>query len=102
MFFKKNRQNREYRKRIGYRKKQSNDWLEKVLLRGHILCATFKLYKNFFCQLRAGLKVLIKVTSKADRWKQSRKSFTKVRFLIARFFNFKKCFALLAYKVFFI
>ena len=36
-----------------------------------------KLYKNSFSQQRTGLKVLIKVTSEADRWKQSGKGFTK-------------------------
>ena len=77
MFVKKNRQNRERRKRSGCRKKPSSDWLEKGLLRERHLCTTFKLYKNFFCEQRAGLEVLIKLTSKADRWKQSGKSFTK-------------------------
>ena len=76
MFVKKNRQNRERRKRNGYRKKPRSDWL-KGLLRDRHLCTTFKLYMNSFCQQRAGLEVLIKVTSKADRWKQSGKSFTK-------------------------
>ena len=81
MFVKKNRQNRECRKRSGYTKKPSSD---KGLLRERHLCATFKLYKNFFCQQRAGLEVLIKVTSKADRWNQSGKSFTFLRWLRSR------------------
>ena len=50
----------------------------KGLLRERHLCRTFKLNKNSFCQQRAGFEVLIKVTSKADRWKQSGKSFTKI------------------------
>ena len=80
----------------------AEQWLAwKGLLRERHLCTTFKLYKNSFCQQRAGLEVLIKVTSKADRWKQSGKSFTKNWFLIALFFNNKKCFPLLTCKVFF-
>ena len=42
-----------------------------------VYSTTFKLNKNSFCQQRAGFEVLIKVTSKADRWKQSRKRFAK-------------------------
>ena len=45
----------------------------KGLLRERHLCTTFKLNKNSFCQQRAGLEILRKVTSKADRWKQSGK-----------------------------
>ena len=33
------------------------------------ICTIFKLHMNSFRQQRAELKVLIKVTSKADRWK---------------------------------
>ena len=73
---------------------QEREWLEekaeqwlagKGLLRERHLCTIFKLNKNSFCQQRAGLQVLIKVTSKADRWKQRGKSFTKTWFLIAIF-----------------
>ena len=35
------------------------------------------MYANSFCRQKAELQVLIKVTSKADRWKASGKSFTK-------------------------
>ena len=49
-------------------------------MRGRHLCTIFKLYTNSFCWRRAGLEVLIKVTSKADRWKESEKSFTKNSF----------------------
>ena len=49
------------------------------------LCTTFKLRTNSFCQQRTRLEVLIKVTSKADRWKGSEKSFTKNWFLILFF-----------------
>ena len=41
--------------------------------------------QEFFCQQRAGLELLIKVTSEADRWKQNGKSFTKNWFLNAFF-----------------
>ena len=46
-------------------------------MREHHLCATFKLITNSFRQKGARLEVLIKVTSKADRWKESEKIFTK-------------------------
>ena len=55
-----------------------------------------------FCQQRAGLEVLIKVTSKADRWKQSGKSFTKNWFLIAFFSITKKVFHLMFAKIFYL
>ena len=48
----------------------------------------------------AGLEVLIKVTSKTDRWKQSGKSFTKKLFLIAFFSITKNAFHYLLAKFF--
>ena len=69
-------------------------------MRERHLCRTFKLYKNSFCQLRAGLEVLKKVTSKADRWKQSGKSFTKNWFRIAFFSITKNVFCYLLAKFF--
>ena len=54
-------------------------------MRKRHLCTTFKLRTNSFCCLREGLEVFIKVTSKADRWKESEKSFTKNWFLIVVF-----------------
>ena len=82
---------------------KAEQWLAgKGLLRERHLCATFKLYKNSFCQQRAGLEVLIKVTSKADRWKQSGKSFTKNWFLIAFFSIAKIVFHLMFAKIFYL
>ena len=49
-------------------------------MREHHLCLTFKLRANSFSGQRAGLEVLIKVTSKADRWKESENSFKKIDF----------------------
>ena len=57
----RNRENGERRKMSGYRKKLSCDWLEKYRWERH-LCTTFKLRTRFFCQQRARLEVLIKVT----------------------------------------
>ena len=51
-------------------------------MRERHLCTFFKLYTNSFYRQRAGLEVLIKVTSKAGRWQESRKSVTKIRFLV--------------------
>ena len=45
----------------------------KGLMRECHLCTVFKLRTNSFSCLRVGLEVLIKVTSKADRWKESKK-----------------------------
>ena len=72
----------------------------KGLLSERHLCRTFKLNKNSFCQQKAGFEVLIKVTSKADRWKQSWKSFTKNWFLIAFFSITKNVFHYLLAKFF--
>ena len=71
---------------------------EKRSMRERHLCTIFTLYTNSFCHQRAGIKVLTKVTSKADRWKESEKSFPKNWFLI--FFNNKKCFLLHVFEVF--
>ena len=49
------------------------------------LCITYKLRMNTFCRQWAGLEVLMKVTSKAYRWKENEKSFTQNSFLIAFF-----------------
>ena len=54
-------------------------------MRKHYLYTTFKLRMNSFRRQRAGLEVLTKVTSKAYRWKESEKSFTKIDLLY--FFN---------------
>ena len=70
-------------------------------MRERQLCAIFKLYTNFFCRQWAGLEVLIKVTSKADRLEKERKSFSKkIDFLLHFFFNNKKCFTLRVREVF--
>ena len=59
----------------------------------------FKLYTNWFCWQRAGLQVLIKVTSKADRLEGERKKFYKNRFLVA-FLSIIKMFSTICCKVF--
>ena len=59
---------------------------EKGSMRERHLCATFKLRTNSFRQKRARLEVLIKVTSKADRWKESKKSFIKKTIFYCIFF----------------
>ena len=83
-------------------RKKAEQWLAgKGLLRERHLCTTFMLYKNSFSQQRTGLEVLIKVTSKADRWMQSGKSFTKNWFRIAVFSKTKSVFPLLTSRVFF-
>ena len=76
----------DQRKRSSYTKKPSSNWLEKDWWeRERHLCTTFKLRMNSFCRQRAGLEVLIKVTSKSDRWKKMEKSFTKNWFHIVFF-----------------
>ena len=60
-----------------------------------------KLYKNSFCWQRARLEVLIKVTSKADRWKERGKSFTKNWFLIVFFSIIKNVFRYMLAKFFY-
>ena len=50
------------------------------------LCTTFRLRTNSFCQQRTWLEVLIKVTSKADRMKESKKVLQKIDFLLYVFF----------------
>ena len=42
-------------------------------MRERHLCTIFKLYMNSFCWQRAGLEVLTKVISKADRLEGERK-----------------------------
>ena len=51
-------------------------------MRERHLCTTFMLRTNSFCRQRVGLEVLIKVTSKADRWKESEKYFKNIDFLL--------------------
>ena len=47
-------------------------------MRKRHLCTIFKLYTNSFCrQMVAELEVLIKVTSKANRWKERGKVLQK-------------------------
>ena len=77
---KRNHQNEEHLIRSGYREKPSS--AGKGSMRERHLCTTFKLRTNSFCLQRAGLKVLIKVTSKADRWNASEKSLQKIGFLL--------------------
>ena len=55
---------------------------EKESTRKRHLRTTFKLRMKSFCRQRAGLEVLKKVTSKADRWKESESIFTKIDFLL--------------------
>ena len=66
------------------------------------LCTTFKLNKNSFCLQKAKLEVLIKVTSKADRWKESGKSFTKNWFLFVFFSRTKNVFHYMLAKFFYV
>ena len=62
--------------------KKAEQWLAgKGSMRECHLCAIFKLYTNSFCRQRAGLEVLIKVTSKADREKKSVKVLQKKCFV---------------------
>ena len=67
---------RERRKKSSYRKKPSSDWHEKDQWENVICVQSLSCTRIFFVSI-AGLEVLIKVTSKANRWKESRKSFTK-------------------------
>ena len=60
-----------------------------------------KLFTNSSCRLRARLEILIKVTSKADRWKESGESFAKKLISYCIFFINKKCFPLPVHKLFF-
>ena len=62
-------------------------------MRERHVCAFFKLYMNSFIRQRTGLEVLIKVTSKADRWKESRKSCTKKLISYCMFFHLLKMFS---------
>ena len=48
-------------------RKTSCDWLEKKTMRKRYYGTDVKLYTNSFCRERAGLKVLMKVASRADR-----------------------------------
>ena len=65
------------------------------------MCTTFKLRMNSFCRQRAGLEVLIKVTSKLDRWKKMEKKFYKhlisccIFFFIVKIFFIVKRFQLI-------
>ena len=61
-------------------------------MRERHMCTIFKLYMNCFCQQRVSLEMLIKVTSKEDRWKENKKSFTKKLISYCIFFKNKKCF----------
>ena len=99
---KKNCQNRERRKRSAYRKKPSSNWREKdqSMRASFVYCTIFKLYKNSFCRQKAGLKVLIKVTLKADRLEGERKKFYKKIDFLLYFFNNQKCFPLHVRKAF--
>ena len=47
---------------------------------------------KFFCQQRAGLQVLIKMTSKADRWRRAEKVLQKIYFLLFFFSLIKNVF----------
>ena len=73
----KNCQNRDRRKGAAVKKSQAVIGWKKGSMRERHLCTIFKLFTNSFCRQRAGLEVLMKVTSKADRWKEIGKSFTK-------------------------
>ena len=56
-------------------------------MRERHLRTTLKLRTNSFCRKRAGLEVLIKMTSKADRWKESKKKLYKKLISYCIFFN---------------
>ena len=57
-----------------YRKKPNRYWLKnkKKTMRECHKCTIFKLYTNSFCRQKVGLKFLMKVASKASRWKGER------------------------------
>ena len=53
---------------------------------GH-LCTTFKMYANSFSRQRAWLEALMKVTSKAHRWRREEKVLQKIDFFCIVFNN---------------
>ena len=72
----KNRQNRERRKRGGYRK--SRGVIDgKRIDEKNVICVQSLSCHDFFLLAEGGVRSLVKATSKADRWKETGKSFTR-------------------------
>ena len=57
------------KERLFIEKSPRRDWLKTRPMRERHYCTIFFLYTNSFCRQRAGLEVLMKVVSRADRWK---------------------------------
>ena len=65
-----------------YRKKPSREWLEKDQWESIISVQSLSCTRIYFCRQRAELEVLMKVASRADRWKGER-SWPRIKNLLS-------------------